>query len=127
MFIGRIVQKPVKRYTETGLAVTSFSIAVDRHYPDRTTGKPKTDFFRCKAWRDKADFIAERAKQGNLIAVDGRQETSEVINPDGSKRYFIDLVIDNFEFLGGANGRFDGPGNDDDDVVQPNDASDPYS
>lgn len=99
ILIGRLTRDPEKRYTGSGLALTSFSIAVDRPFKDPQTGEKKTDFFRCKAWRQKAEYVAEYAQKGRLVAVEGRIETSESTGPDGQKRFFTDIVCDNVELL----------------------------
>jgi single-strand DNA-binding protein len=99
ILIGRLTRDPEKRYTGSGLALTSFSIAVDRPFKDPQTGEKKTDFFRCKAWRQKAEYVADYAQKGRLVAVEGRIETSENVGPDGQKKFFTDIVCDNVEFL----------------------------
>ena len=99
ILIGRLTRDPEKRYTGSGLALTTFSIAVDRPFKDPQSGEKKTDFFRCKAWRQKAEYVADYAAKGRLVAVEGRIETSENVGPDGQKRFFTDIVCDNVEFL----------------------------
>ena len=99
IMIGRLVRDPEKRYTASGLALTTFSIAVDRPFKDQATGERKTDFFRCKAWRQKAEFVADYLQKGRLVAVEGRIETSESVGQDGQKRYFTDIVCDTVESL----------------------------
>lgn len=99
IMIGRLVRDPEKRYTASGLALTTFSIAVDRPFKDQSTGERKTDFFRCKAWRQKAEFVADYLQKGRLVAIEGRIETSESVGQDGQKRYFTDIVCDTVESL----------------------------
>jgi single-strand DNA-binding protein len=99
IMIGRLVRDPEKRYTPSGLALTTFSIAVDRPFKDQSTGERKTDFFRCKAWRQKAEFVADYLQKGRLVAVEGRLETSESVGQDGQKRYYTDIVCDTVESL----------------------------
>ncbi len=113
ILIGRLTREPELKYTSGGLAVTTFSIAVDRRFKNQQ-GERQTDFFRCKAWRQKAEFVANYVTKGRLVAVDGSIETSEVTGQDGQKRYFTDIVCENVEILesqrdneGGPNG---GPG-----------------
>src|SRR5687768_3356586 len=93
ILIGRLTRDPELRYTASGLATTTFSIAVDRRFkgPD---GEKKTDFFRCKAWRQQAEFVSTYIQKGRLVAVDGRIEINEVVGQDGNKRYFTDIVCD---------------------------------
>jgi single-strand DNA-binding protein len=106
MFIGRLVRDPEMRYTSSGLAVTSFTIAVDRRSkgPD---GEKKADFFRCNAWRQLAEIVNEYAKKGMLVAVDGRIEINEYNANDGTRKQSVELVVDNFQML---DRRDDAPG-----------------
>lgn len=98
ILIGRLTREPELKYTSGGLAVTTFSIAVDRRFKNQQ-GERQTDFFRCKAWRQKAEFVANYVTKGRLVAVDGSIETSEVTGQDGQKRYFTDIVCENVEIL----------------------------
>ena len=98
IMIGRLTKDPELKYTSGGLAVTTFSIAVDRKFKNQA-GERQTDFFRCKAWRQKAEFVANYVTKGRLVAIDGSIETSEVVGQDGQKRYFTDIVCDNVETL----------------------------
>jgi single-strand DNA-binding protein len=101
ILVGRLTRDPELRYTAGGLAVTSFTIAVDRRYKNQQTGERQTDFLRCKAWRQKAEFVANYITKGRLVAVDGSIETSEVTGQDGQKKYFTDIICDNVEPLEG--------------------------
>lgn len=98
ILIGRLTREPELKYTAGGLAVTTFSIAVDRKFKNQQ-GERQTDFFRCKAWRQKAEFVANYVGKGRLVAIDGSIETSEVTGQDGQKRYFTDIICDNVETL----------------------------
>lgn len=99
ILIGRLTRDPEKRYTSSGLAVTSFSIAVDRFGKDPQTGDKKTDFFRCTAWRQKAEFVADYIQKGRLVCVEGRIELNEYVGQDGQKRFSTDVVCDGVELL----------------------------
>jgi single-strand DNA-binding protein len=101
MLIGRLTRDPELRYTSGGLAMVNFSIAVDRPFKDQQTGERKTDFFRCKAWRQKAEFVSNYVQKGRLVAVDGRIEMNEYVAQDGTKKYSTDIVADNVELLDG--------------------------
>lgn len=95
---GRLTRDPELKYTSSGLAVTSFSIAVDRKFKD-ANGQKQTDFFRCKAWRNTAEFVSNYATKGRLVGIIGHIETSEVVGQDGTKKFFTDIVCDNVELL----------------------------
>ncbi len=98
VLIGRLTRDPEKRYTTSGLAVTSFSIAVDRRAKNQQ-GERQTDFFRCSAWRQTAEFVADYVTKGRLVAVEGRIEINEYVGQDGQKRQSADVVCDNVETL----------------------------
>lgn len=98
ILVGRLTRDPEMRYTTSGLAVTTFSLAVDRRYKSQS-GEKQTDFFRCKAWRQKAEFISNYVTKGRLVAVEGSIETSEVVGQDGQKKYYTDIVCENIEIL----------------------------
>ena len=97
--IGRLVRDPELSYTSAGLAVAKFTIAVDRQFKNPQTGERKTDFFRCNAWRQKAEFVSNYVQKGRLVAVDGRIELNEYTDKDGQKRFSTDVVCENVELL----------------------------
>ena len=97
--IGRLVRDPELSYTSAGLAVAKFTIAVDRQFKNPQTGERKTDFFRCNAWRQKAEFVSNYIQKGRLVAVDGRIELNEYTGQDGQRRFTTDIVCENVELL----------------------------
>ena len=99
ILIGRLTRDPELRYTSSGLAVTSFSIAVDRRFKDQQSGERKTDFFRCTAWRQKAEFVQQYVQKGRLVCVEGAIELNEFTGQDGSRRQSADVQCDNIEIL----------------------------
>lgn len=115
ILVGRLTRDPELRYTAGGLAVTTFSLAVDRRFKNQQTGERQTDFFRCKAWRQKAEFVANYIGKGRLVCVEGSIEINEVPGQDGQKRFFTDIICDNVESLdaprdGAGDGEFGGAG-----------------
>ena len=98
ILIGRLTRDPELRYTASGLAVTTFSIAVDR-FQKNEQGERQTDFFRCKAWRQKAEFVQQYIQKGRLVAVEGRIELSEYTAQDGTRRSAVDIICDGVETL----------------------------
>lgn len=99
ILIGRLVSDPELRYTASGLAVANFRIAVDRPFKDKDTGEKKTDFFTCKAWRQRAEFVSQYVAKGRLVAVEGRVELNEFVGQDGVKKYFTEISVDQVETL----------------------------
>ena len=92
--IGRLVQKPELMYTNSNIAMTKFTIAVNR-----TFKRDETDFINIVAWRKQAENICNYLDKGSLIAVDGRIQTGSYEDNKGNRRYTFDVVADNVEFL----------------------------
>ena len=114
VLIGRLTRDPEMRYTTSGLAVTSFSIAVDRRSKNQQ-GEKQTDFFRCTAWRQSAEFVSNYASKGRLVAVEGRIELNKFTGQDGIEKQSADIVCDHVEILdsnrdqeGGGGGGYGG-------------------
>ncbi|HEX8234360.1 MAG TPA: single-stranded DNA-binding protein [Abditibacteriaceae bacterium] len=98
VLIGRLTRDPELRYTAGGLAITKFSIAVDRRFKNQQ-GERVTDFFDCSAFRQTAEFVANYVNKGRLVAVDGRIEMNQSTGQDGQKRYFTNIICDTVETL----------------------------
>ncbi len=98
MLIGRLVRDPEMRHTGSGLAVTSFTIAVDRRSKS-ADGQKQADFFRCNAWRQLAEIVNEYARKGRLVAVDGRVQINEYNANDGTRKQSVEVEVDNFQML----------------------------
>ncbi|MDQ3814238.1 MAG: single-stranded DNA-binding protein [Armatimonadota bacterium] len=114
ILIGRLTRDPELRYTSSGLAVTSFSIAVDRRSKNQQ-GERQTDFFRCTAWRQLAETVQQYVQKGRLVCVDGRIELNEYTDREGQRRTSVDVVVDTFQILepprdGSGGGEFAGQG-----------------
>lgn len=98
VLIGRLTAKPELRFTNSNVGFTRFTLAVNRQYSGQD-GKREADFINVVAWRKQAETIAKYFDKGNLIAVEGRLQTSSYSDKDGSKRYTVDVALDNFEFI----------------------------
>jgi len=98
ILIGRLTRDPELRYTPSELAITEFSLAVDRRFKN-AQGEKTTDFFRCKAFKQTAEFVNNYLKKGNLVSVEGRIELNEFTGQDGVKKYFTDIVCDQVQSL----------------------------
>ena len=85
------------RITQTGTAIGSFTIAVDRK-PTKD-GKKETDFIPCRAWGKIAEVMSKYLGKGRKVLVEGRIQTGSYTAKDGSKRYTTDVVVDEFEFV----------------------------
>lgn len=97
--MGRLTRDPELRITASGIAVASFSLAIDRDYKTQD-GEKKTDFIPVIAWRAKADFARKYLKKGRLVCVTGRLEQQNWMDNDGNKRTSWQVVAENFYFAG---------------------------
>ena len=103
ILIGRLTRDPEMRTTPSGVATTSFSIAVQRNYAN-AQGDREADFINCVAWRKQAENIAKYCTKGSQVAVDGRIQTRNYDAQDGTKRYVTEVIADNVTILGGRSG-----------------------
>lgn len=96
--IGRIAADVEVKTTMSGVSVCSFSLAVRRRFPD-ANGEYLTDFFRCVAWRNTAEYLRKYAYKGQKIAVIGNLQNRSYDANDGTKRHVTEIVVDNVELL----------------------------
>ena len=104
---GRLVADPELRHTQSGVAVASFRLAVDRDFKDRETGERKADFINIVAWRQTAEFVTRFLTKGRLAIVEGKLQTRDYTDRDGNRRYATEVVADNVYF---GDSRRDGEG-----------------
>ena len=95
--IGRFAADPELRTTASGIAVTSFTIAVDRPYTKGTDRQ--TDWLDVVAWRNTAEFICKHFKKGDGIIVDGTLQTRSYEDKNGQKRKVVEIVANDVEFI----------------------------
>ena len=100
ILIGRLARDPEMRTSPSGVATTSFTIAVQRNYAN-AQGDREADFISCVAWRKQAENIAKYCSKGSQVAVEGRIQTRNYDAQDGTKRYVTEVIADNVSFLGG--------------------------
>ena len=96
--MGRLTRDPELRRTGSGIAVASFTIAVDRDFSDRDSGEKETDFIECVAWRQTGEFVSKYFTKGRMIVVSGRLQVRKWKNKDGENRYTTEVVADNCYF-----------------------------
>lgn len=84
--MGRIVRDPELRRTGSGVAVTSFTLAVDRDYMSKDSNERETDFIDCVAWRASAEYAVKYIRKGDMVAVSGRIQVRSWTDQDGNKR-----------------------------------------
>ena len=96
--MGRLTRDPELRRTGTGIAVASFSVAVDRDFSGRDGGEKETDFIDCVAWRQTGEFVSKYFTKGSMIVVSGRLQIRGWTDKDGNKRRTAEVVADNVYF-----------------------------
>ena len=99
VLMGRLVATPELRNTQTGVAVTSFTIAVERAFA-RAGEQRQADFIDCVAWRNTAEFIARYFQKGAMIAVTGSIQTRTYDDKSGNKRKATEILVDQASFCG---------------------------
>lgn len=98
MLIGRLTAKPELRYTGSNIPYSRFSIAINRTFSNNQ-GQRETDFINIVVWRKQAENVCNFLDKGSLVAVEGRLQTGNYDDKDGNKRYTMDVVGDNVQFL----------------------------
>ncbi len=101
--MGRLTADPELRHTSNQIAVTSFTIAVDRRFVSQGQER-QTDFINCVAWRQTAEFITRYFHKGNRIAVNGSLQARPFTDKEGNKRTSYEVVVDNAYFCESKNG-----------------------
>ena len=99
ILMGRITADPELKTTNTGVSVTSFTIAVDRSYVKQGEER-KADFINIVCWRSTAEFVCRYFGKGAMIAVVGEIQTRTYQAQDGSNRYVTEVVADSVSFTG---------------------------
>ena len=97
VIMGRLTRDPELRRTQSGTAVTSFSIACDRDFKSQS-GEKETDFIDVVAWRGTAEFVSKYFAKGRMAVVEGRLQIRDWTDRDGGKRRSAEVVADNVYF-----------------------------
>ncbi len=105
IIVGNITRDPELRSTPSGTQVCGFSVAVNRNYRDGSgEQKENVSFFDCSAWGKSGEIIAQYAKKGSGILVSGRLEQRSWEDKEGQKRSRVEIVVEDFNFIGGNDG-----------------------
>lgn len=119
--MGRLCKDPEMRRTNSGSAVTSFTIACDRDFA--TNGEKETDFLEIVCWKNTAEFVSKYFAKGRMAVVSGRLQIRSWTDKDGNKRRTAEIVADNVYFgdskkessggdsYGNSYGGYNAPGN----------------
>lgn len=97
ILIGRLTKDPEMRYTPAGVAVTQFTLAVDR--PVAAGKEKEADFINIVTWRQLAETCANYLRKGRLTAVEGRIQVRNYDNNEGKRVYVTEVIADNVRFL----------------------------
>ena len=113
---GRLTADPELKQTTSGIAVVSFTLAVNRRYTSKGTdgaqAQPQADFISVVAWRQTAEFISRYFRKGSALCITGSIQTRSWQDSQGQKRYATEVVADEAMFVdsknegGSANGQF---------------------
>jgi len=117
ILMGRFTRDPELRHTQSGIAVASFSLAVERDFKEKDSDKRQVDFIDVVAWRNTAEFVSKYFSKGRMAVVEGRLQIRDWTDRDGNKRRSAEVVADNVYFGdsrkdaegGGGEGRYGAP------------------
>lgn len=98
VLVGRLTKDPDLRYTASGTAVATFTLAVNRNFTNQS-GNREADFINCVIWRKSAETLANYARKGTLLGVTGRIQTRSYDSQQGQRVYVTEVVADNFQLL----------------------------
>lgn len=98
VLVGRLTKDVELRYTTSGAAVGSFSLAVNRQFTS-ANGERETDFINAVIWRKPAENLAQFTHKGSLIVIDGRLQTRNYEDKQGKRVYVAEVIVDNFSLL----------------------------
>ena len=97
ILMGRLTRDPELRRTQSGTAVTSFSLAVDRDFKSQS-GEKETDFIDVVDWRNTAEFVSKYFTKGRMAVVEGRLQIRDWTDRDGGKRRSAEVIAENVYF-----------------------------
>ena len=96
--MGRLTRDPELRHTQSGTAVASLSLAVERDFKDKQTGEKVTDFVDVVAWRNTAEFVSRYFSKGRMAVVVGSLQIRSWEDKEGNKRRSAEVVADSIYF-----------------------------
>lgn len=98
VLVGRLTKDPELKYTQNGIAVTRFTLAVNRTFTNQQ-GQREADFINCITWRRQAENTANFLRKGSLTGIEGRIQTSNFEGKDGNRVFMTEVVADSVQFL----------------------------
>ncbi|EJA0792807.1 single-stranded DNA-binding protein [Listeria monocytogenes] len=107
VLVGRLTKDPELRYTPAGIAVATFTLAVNRTFTNQN-GEREADFINCVVWRKPAENVANFLKKGSMAGVDGRVQTRNYEDSDGKRVFVTEVVAESVQFLDPKNNNVEG-------------------
>ena len=98
VLVGRLTKDPELRFTSSNIAVSKFTLAVNRTFAG-PSGEREADFIQCVVWRKQAENLAKFVRKGSLIGVEGRIQTGSYDDKDGIRKYTTEVIGDSVQFL----------------------------
>lgn len=96
--IGRTTKEIELKYSQSGTAIASFTLAVNRQFKNQN-GERETDFIRCIAFGKTGETLAQYVKKGQQLGIEGRIQTGSYENNEGKRVYTTDVVVNQFTFV----------------------------
>lgn len=96
--VGRLTREVDLKFTSSGIAVGTFTLAVNRNFTNQQ-GEREADFISCVIWRKSAENFANFTRKGSQVGVEGRLQTRNYENQQGQKVYVTEVVVDQFHLL----------------------------
>lgn len=109
VIMGRLTRDPELRRTSSGIAVASFTLAVDRDFSGKDSGEKETDFIDCVAWRHTGEFVSKYFTKGRMAVVSGRLQIRPWTDKEGNKRRSAEVIAESVYF-GDSKKESDGSG-----------------
>lgn len=100
ILLGRLTRDPELRRTDSGVAVTTITLAVDRDYTPKDGSERETDFIDCVAWRQTGEFVGKYFRKGQLASVCGRLTVRGWTDKDGNRRRAVEVNVEDIYFAG---------------------------
>lgn len=98
VLVGRLTKDPELRFTPAGVAVATFTLAVNRNFTNQN-GEREADYINCVVWRKPAENVGNFLKKGSLAGVDGKVQTRNYEGNDGKRVYVTEILCESVQFL----------------------------
>jgi single-strand DNA-binding protein len=102
ILLGNLTRDVELRHTQSGQALAKFGMAINRKWSQNGEQKESTCFVDLTAWGRQAEVLQQYVKKGSQLFVEGRLEYSTWESPEGGKRNKLEVVVENFQFVGGG-------------------------